>query len=192
MNKKTSKAIISIVLIGILAPSILLSQGGDEGFRARLETILSKFTNYRFGEISVYQIKDMKDIRAAIKTKEEAEITEQVTSEDCIKNGDKTVLNFVENGVRSGSSIAEVTRDMLQRGMPVPPDLDCIYNYYASKTVVQKQLRTAYVITTRMYPGQIEPNVIIALIVSENDDPFIEKNIGNPTPTNIYTYPELK
>jgi hypothetical protein len=56
--------------------------------------------------------------------------------------------------------------------MPVPTDLDCIYNYYASKTVVQKQLRTAYVITTRMYPGQIEPNVIIALIVSENDDPL--------------------
>jgi len=192
MYKKISKAIINIVCIAILAPSFLLSQGGDEGFRSRLESILSKFTNYRFGEISVYQIKDMKDVRAAIKTKEEAEITEQTTSEDCIKNADKTILNFVENGVRNGNSVAEVTRDMLQRGMPVPTDLDCIYNYYASKTVVQKQLRTAYVITTRMYPGQIEPNVIIALIVSENDDPFIEKNIGNPTPTNIYTYPELK
>ena len=192
MIKKTSKAIISIIVIGILAPSFLLSQGGDEGFRARLETILTKFTNYRFSEVSVYQIKDMKDIRAAIKTKEEAETMEQVVNEDCIKNGDRAILNFVESEVRNGSSVAEVTRNMLQRGMPIPADLDCIYNYYASRTVVQRQLRTAYAVTTKMYPGQIEPNVIIALIVSENDEAFIDKNIGNPSPTNIYTYPELK
>lgn len=192
MIQKTSKAIISIIVIGILAPSFLLSQGGDEGFRARLETILSKFTNYRFGEVSIYQIKDMKDIRAAIKTKEEAETMEQVVSEDCIKNGERTILNFVESEVLNGSSVAEVQRNMLQRGMPIPEDLDCIYNYYASRTVVQRQLRTAYAITTKMYPGQIEPNVIIALIVSENDEPYIDKNIGNPSPSNIYTYPELK
>lgn len=192
MIQKTSKAIISIIVIGILAPSFLLSQGGDEGFRARLETILSKFTNYRYGEVSIYQIKDMKDIRAAIKTKEEAETMEQVVSEDCIKNGERTILNFVQSEVLNGSSVAEVQRNMLQRGMPIPEDLDCIYNYYASRTVVQRQLRTAYAITTKMYPGQIEPNVIIALIVSENDEPYIDKNIGNPSPSNIYTYPELK
>lgn len=192
MIKKTAKVLISIIVIGFLAPSFLLSQGGDEGFRSRLESILSKYTNYRFGEISVYQIKDMKDVRAAIKTKEEAETMQQTTNEDCIQNGEKNILNFVENEVREGKSLSEVTRDMLQRGMIIPPDLDCIYNVYASMTIVQRQLRTAYAITTRMSPGQVEPNVIIALIVSEGDDAFMDRNIGNPPPSNIYTYPELK
>lgn len=194
MNKKLLIGIVA--LIAILANTMFtFAQGGDEAFRVRLESIFSKFKNYRFSEIAIYKIKDIKDIRNAIKTKEDdaggpTDATGEV--DDCIKNGDKNVLQFIDNQAKDGKSINEVRREMLGRGMSIPPDLDCIYNYYAKRGMIQvKQLRSAYAVTTRMQTDQLIPSTIIALIVSTEDNDIIEKNIDNPSPGNVYTYPEL-
>lgn len=196
MNKKRIIIVTSLVVTLFLTSLPVFSQGGDENFRIRLENILTKFKNYRFGEISVYKIKDMKDIRSAIKAKEEQEGVggnTEVETDACVKNADKTIANFVENATRENQTINEVRRDMLQRGMTIPPDLDCIFNYFEKKqTGPMKQLRSAYVVTTRMSPGQIEPSMIIGLIVSVDDEEQMDKNIGTVAPNNVYTYPELK
>ncbi len=194
MNKKLLIGIVAIIVL--LANSLpTIAQGGDEAFRVKLESIFSKFKNYRFSEIAIYKIKDMKDIRNAIKSKEDETGTPtDATGEvdNCIKNGDKNILQFVENQTKDQKTINEIRREMLGRGMTIPPDLDCIYNYYSKKTQIQtKQLRSAYAITTRMQPDQIEPSTIIALIVSTEENELIEKNLDNPSPGNVYTYPEL-
>lgn len=193
MNKKLLTGVLALTAI-LLNTMFTFAQGGDEAFRVRLESIFSKFKNYRFSEIAIYKVKDMKDIRNAIKTKEDDLGTTDVTGEidDCIKKGEKNVLQFVENQTKDGKSLNEVRREMLGRGMSIPPDLDCIYNYYAKKTQIQtKQLRSAYAIVTRMAPEQMIPSTIIALIVSTEDNEVIEKNLDNPSPGNVYTYPEL-
>ncbi len=189
--------VITVILFSMLVPSLpAFAQGGDESFRVHLESILSKFKNYRFSEIAIYKIKDIKDIRNAIKTKEDESGNNTGQGgevPECIKSGEKNVTTFVDNQLKEGKTINEVRREMLQRGMTIPPDLDCIYNYYASRSgPVVKQLRTVYAVTTRLKQDQIEPNVIIALIVSTEDNEFIDKNIDNPSPSNVYTYPELK
>jgi hypothetical protein len=198
MNKKTLIVVTGLIVVFFVSSLHVFAQGGDEGFRVRLESILSKFKNYRFSEISIYKIKDIKDIRNAIKAKESQDNTNiddqsGAVVDDCVKKGDKAILNFVDNATKEGMSIAQLRREMLSRGMVIPPDIECIYNYYSKKTSGPvKQLRTAYAITTRMSPDQIEPNTIIALIVSTEDNDQLQKNIDNPTPTNVYTYPELK
>jgi len=196
MNKKTLLVTTFLIVVVFFSSIPIRAQGGDEGFRVRLESIFSKFKNYRFSEISIYKIKDIKDIRNAIKTKEAADnnvANDNTEADDCIKKGEKAILNYVDNAVKEGNSISQVRRDMLSRGMVIPPDLDCIYNYYAKKiSGPVKQLRSAYAITTRMTPDQIEPNVILGLIVSTEDNEMLEKNIDNPSPNNVYTYPELK
>jgi hypothetical protein len=197
MNKKTLIVVTSLLAVFLFSSVSVFSQGGDEAFRVRLESILTNFKNYRFSEVSIYKIKDIKDIRNAIKAKEEQEGTGagevQGETDDCVKNADKAIANFVENATREGQSISQVRRDMLGRGMTIPADLDCIFMYYDKKQMgVQKPLKNAYAVTTRMMPGQIEPNIIIGLIVTTEDEEFIEKNISSSAPGNVYTYPELK
>lgn len=199
MNKKTLIVVTSLIVAFLFSSIEVYSQGGDESFRVRLESILTNFKNYRFSEVSVYKIKDIKDIRNAIKAKEEAEGFGGEESQgggeipDCVKNADKAIANFVENATREGQSISQVRRDMLGRGMSIPADLDCIFTYYDRKQIgVQKQLKNAYVVTTHMFPGQIEPTFIIGMIVTTEDEEFIDKNIGTANPNNVYTYPELK
>ncbi len=189
--------IISVILFSVLVSSLpAFAQGGDEAFRVHLESILSKFKNYRFSEIAIYKVKDMKDIRNAIKTKddESGNNTGQGGElPECVKNGEKDITTYVNNQVKANQTVNQIRRDMLARGMSIPVDLDCIYDYYSSiNTAAVKQLRTAYAVTTRLKQDQIEPDVIIALIVSTEDNEFIDKNIDNPSPSNVYTYPELK
>ena len=194
MNKRNLIIVASLLTFLLLSSVETFAQEGDVAFRMRLETILTNFKNYRFSEVSVYRVKDMKDIRTVIKAKEDAMIGggEQGTDE-CVKNADKAVTNFVENATREGASINQVRRDMLGRGMSIPDDLDCIFNYYNSRVLgAIKQLRNAYAVTTRMRPGQIEPNVIIGLIVTTEDESYVDKNIGTVSASNVYTYPELK
>lgn len=193
MNK-TKLLFKAVVSLFILNSMFLFSQGGDEAFRVRLESILSKFKNYRFSEIAIYKIKDIKDVRNAIKSKEDETTPTNPQGgepDQCVKNADKTILQYVDNQVKEGKSLNEIRRDMLGRGMSIPPDIECIVNFYLNKSAGPvKQLRSAYAITTRMTTDQIVPGTIIALIVS-TDDESIEKNLNQPAPASIYTYPEL-
>lgn len=196
MFKKTTFIVVLIAALFLTLPERSEAQVGDESFRMKLESILFNFKNYRFSNISVYSLKDQKDIRRIIKERDEAATlgTMGVTAdEECLKGVDIAVLQFIETGVNNGDNEAAIRRNLFGRSLPVPEAFDCIYNYYRSKdTGPIAQVRNVYMVTTRKEREALTPNTIIAMIVSYSDERNLVKNINRPSPTNVFTHPELK
>lgn len=197
LNKKFL-IIVSLALFSLIIQYQSYAQT-EESFRMQLESILQKFKNYRFSNISVWRLTDIKDVRKIIKLRDEAEsitTTGGEVNEDCLKGQDNLVLQLIQAGVNEGKSQTAIARDFLARGIPQPPQAiyECIYNYYYLKlSGPSKQIRSVYVITTRKTSDQLVPNTIIGVIVSYDDNEFDhKKNVNNASPNNIFTYPELK
>jgi hypothetical protein len=196
MRKRISLSILSVLVLSLFVQNIAEAQV-DGNFRMKLESILSRFKNYRYSQISIYEISDIQQIRKAIKAQEELEGlgamgAEATADASVVAELDGAVANAIERGVQSGQTETQVQRQLIMNGLPVPENLTAVYNYYYSRiAVATKQLRNAYVITTRMTPDKIVPHTIIAMIVSYEDETFIEDNIDNPNPGNVYTRPEL-
>src|SRR5690606_21521359 len=117
MMKKISSLIISSLFLGI-AMSFVANAQMDESFRIKLESVLYKFKNYRYSTISIYKIKDIGDIRKAIRTQEEALTRRNVSAgTECVKTADPALKNFVQGQVDAGASSSQVKREMVNRGM---------------------------------------------------------------------------
>jgi hypothetical protein len=168
----------------------------DETYRIQLESVLHRFKNYRFSNISIYEVKDVKDVRNAIKSKEEQKAAATAGGDadaECVQKADKSIVNFVKNQVKQGNTKAQIQRNMFQRNMMPPPEFDCIYQYYKSQERgAERVIRNAYIITTRKSQAQIVPPTIIALIVTLDDEEDLKKNIDRPSPSDVYTAPELE
>jgi len=191
MMKKISSLIIGSIILSI-AMSFNANSQIDETFRTRLESILSKFKNYRYSTISIYRIKESGDIRKAIRAEDEKLTRRNVTAgTDCVKNADPNVRNFVESQLAMGNSSSAIKRELVNRGIAIPDDIDCIIEALQGDGGALPNVRNAYVVTTRMHRDQIEPSSIIAMIVSYEDEELIEKSVGQVMPRNIYTNPEL-
>ena len=67
LSRILSRILLGLFLIGLIPVAGLRAQ--DESFRIKLESILYRFVNYRFSNISVYEMKDIKDIRKALDRK---------------------------------------------------------------------------------------------------------------------------
>ncbi|MGE5480155.1 MAG: hypothetical protein ACM3U1_06970 [Chloroflexota bacterium] len=195
----TKKFLVPALLAAILlaaAPGTQLRSQGDEAFRIKLESIFYKFKNYRFSTISIYRLRDIKDIRNAIKAREDAQAGGGEVKEgnaDCVNKADRAITSLVESEVNQGASFLGVQRALLTRGLDAPADLQCIYDYYMSRTqVAVKQIKNVYAVTTRMSDrDQMVPSTIIGVIVSYDDNEDIKRNVDPANPTNIFTYPEL-
>lgn len=189
--KRASK-VFFFLAVWILFP--IFSNAQDEATRTELELILSRFSNYRFGSISIYKVKNIGDIRRAIKLREERASGVQI-DEKILKSVDAKILEEVENGVRGGSDIREIVQSIERKGIIAPERtvLDQIYQYYRKKIEggTEQRIENAFLVTTRTPVGEI-PKTIIALIVTYNPSPSLEKNLKNVGSNDIYTYDEMK
>ncbi len=189
--KKLSSLIISCLILTIAASSVSNAQI-DESFKIKLESILTKFKNYRYSTISIYRVRDIGDIRNAIRKQEEVSTRKNVTSgTDCVKNAEPSTITFVQSQVDGGKSSLDIKREMVNRGITIPDDIDCIIDALQGSGEVIPTVRNVYVVTTRMAREQLEPTSVIAMIVSFEDEEGVERNIRQVTPKNVYTNPEL-
>lgn len=190
MLKKLSSILIGIICIGILASSGAQGQV-EESLRIKLENVLYKFRNYRYSTISIYRIKDIKDIRDAIKAKDkEANEQSMAGSSECVKKADPNLIISIKSAIDKGSGATAVKMDLAAKGDAIPDDFDCIFDAISKGDVQDRPYKNAYVITTRMAMDQIEPSTIIALIITKEDDDM-QKNINIVSAKDIYTNPEM-
>ncbi len=194
MIRNISKIVVGVLLISFILP--VLANGQDESFRIKLESILFRFKNYRFSNVALYELKDAKDVRKAIQTKErkkKAAETGAEASEECVKTADPAIASMIESGVQRGESSARIQRQIIGRGLALPEQFECIFNYYESQQMGPEEiLRKAYVVTTRVSKGEAVPNTLIAMIVSYEDEDRLVRSIDRPNPKNVYTYNEMK
>ena len=194
MIRNISKLVVGVLLLSMILP--VLANGQDESFRIKLESILFRFKNYRFSNVALYELKDAKDVRNAIQTKErkkKAAETGAEASEECVKTADPAIASMIESGVQRGESSARIQRSIIGRGLALPEQFDCIYNYYESQQMGPEEiLRKAYVVTTRVTKGEAVPNTLIAMIVSYEDEDRLARSIDRPNPKNVFTYNEMK
>jgi len=191
-NMRNHKFILVAILLGALFLQPIYSQ--DEATRTEMEQILGRFSNYRFGNISIYRLKNIGDIRKALKLRQEKAAGVQI-NEEILKAVDQAILKIIEDGVLADESMREILQAIDARGLTPPEQsiMEQLYQYYKLKHQGAAEARpeNAYLITTRAKPGEI-PEFIIALIISYNASGDMEKQLKSIGPGDIYTYDEMK
>ncbi len=181
-----------VLFLGIVFISTLKAQ--DEATRTEMEQILSRFSNYRFGNISIYRLKNIGEIRRAIQLRQQKSAGVQI-SEEILKSIPNEILTIIEDGVRADESLREITTAIENRGYTPPESsiLEQAYQFYRLKYqgAAEQRPENAYLITTRTKPGEI-PSLIIALLISYSQSQDIEKSLRTIGPNDIYTYDEMK
>ncbi len=190
MKRNGFKFVVPLLIILLLSP--LFAQ--DEASRTEMEQILGRFSNYRFGNISLYRLKNIGDIRRAIRMRQEKAAGVQI-SEDILKSIPQDVLSIIEDGVRADESLREISKAIEDRGL-TPPEatlLEQAYQYFRAKYIgaAEQRIENAYLVTPRSKAGEV-PNFIIALIISYSQSQELEKSLRNIGPNDIYTYDEMK
>lgn len=191
-NMRNHRFILVAVLLGALFLQPIYSQ--DEATRTEMEQILGRFSNYRFGNISIYRLKNIGDIRKALKLRQEKAAGVQI-NEEILKTVEQAILKIIEDGVLADESMREILQAIDARGFTPPEQsiMEQLYQYYKLKHQGAAEARpeNAYLITTRAKPGEI-PEFIIALIISYNASGDMEKQLKSIGPGDIYTYDEMK
>lgn len=191
-NMRNHRFILVAILLGALFLQPIYSQ--DEATRTEMEQILGRFSNYRFGNISIYRLKNIGDIRKALKLRQEKAAGVQI-NEGILKAVDQAILKIIEDGVVADESMREILQAIDARGFTPPEQsiMEQLYQYYKLKHQGAAEARpeNAYLITTRAKPGEI-PEFIIALIISYNASGDMEKQLKSIGPGDIYTYDEMK
>ncbi|MBX3045244.1 MAG: hypothetical protein KIT33_10515 [Candidatus Kapabacteria bacterium] len=193
MINKISKLVLCLTLLSVILPAGLQSQG-DESFRLKLESILYSYKNYRFSMVSVYKLKDIRDVSKLIREKDAAEMGGEAAAVDAsaTQGVDAATLQLIQRGAQAGDPLITVQRTLASRGIAIPTNVEDIYNFYAPKIGDTRRVRNVYVVTTRKAPDAIMPHNLIAMIVDYEDAATMKKQLDNSSPKNIYTYPELK
>ncbi len=197
------KNIIRTVVFSLAALTILVSlpvnkaygQDVDESFRIKTESVLHRFTNYRFSKISLFKVKDVGQLRKAIQSKERSEKMDAGTEEQekILNSATQAAKQIISTGIDQGFSKGKIQRNFFQRGEPIPENFDQVYSIIESqKSGSVKVLRNGYLITNRMSAKEDIPEVIIGLIINYEDEETLKKNIDRPSAKNIYTYDEMK
>ncbi|ROL60218.1 hypothetical protein D9V87_02350 [Bacteroidetes/Chlorobi group bacterium MS-B_bin-24] len=191
-NMRNHRFILVAVLLGALFLQPIYSQ--DEATRTEMEQILGRFSNYRFGNISIFRLKNIGDIRKALKLRQEKAAGVQI-NEEILKTVEQAILKIIEDGVLADESMREILQAIDARGFTPPEQsiMEQLYQYYKLKHQGAAEARpeNAYLITTRAKPGEI-PEFIIALIISYNASGDMEKQLKSIGPGDIYTYDEMK
>lgn len=189
---KKARLRIFVVFLGFALIFTLKAQ--DEASRTEMEQILSRFSNYRFGNISIYRLKNIGEIRRAIQLRQQKSAGVQI-SEEILKSIPNEILTIIEDGVRADESLREITTSIENRGYtpPEPSILEQAYQFYRLKYqgAAEQRPENAYLITTRTKPGEL-PSLIIALLISYSQSQDIEKSLRTIGPNDIYTYDEMK
>lgn len=183
-----------LTLISMILPAGTFSQG-DESFRLKLESILYSYKNYRFSLVSVYKMKDPREVVKLIRDKDAAELGEGTgvaADAEALKGVDATTLQVIEREAKAGQSLMNVQRALVQRSLPIPENVEAIFQYYKPTVGGDRRVRNVYVVTTRKAKDAVMPHNLIAMIIDYDDEATLKKQLDNASPKNIYTHPELK
>jgi hypothetical protein len=117
-NMRNHRFILVAILLGALFLQPIYSQ--DEATRTEMEQILGRFSNYRFGNISIYRLKNIGDIRKALKLRQEKAAGVQI-NEEILKAVDQAILKIIEDGVLADESMREILQAIDARGFTNHP-----------------------------------------------------------------------
>lgn len=190
MNGKI-KNLIFLVIVAVLMSGMNWAQG-LEPTKQEVESILSRFINYRFGTVSVFKIKNPSDVKRALRTKSEVGAGKK-EAEDELKKIDPVIASIIKRGAEAGDPCDKIREEILNQGY-IPPEaslFDKICGGLKSGGATLDQVENAYIVTTRQEKGQI-PSTIIALITSDRAGDDIEKNLRSRGTADIYTFDEMK
>ncbi|MFH1050120.1 MAG: hypothetical protein V1779_04210 [bacterium] len=189
MKKIIYAALIFVLLFGLDSGALAQEPGKTE-----MKQLLKKFKNYRFGSIALYQITNITEIRKAVEQKNQASSGTQQVSDEAIKGIDDALKQQVQSEVKLGRSMDEIAANFIQANVNFnQADLTRAYNYYLAKESVasQEKIENIFVITSKPIKGEI-PKTIIGMITSTDMSDKLEINLKNVSPSNIYTYDELR
>ena len=193
--KKTIRYSTIITVISLVLAGSLFAQ--DPVSKNELESVLGRFSNYRYGTVSIWKFKneDLAKIRETLKEFEVAESGEAADVADLLKNVDQRIVNQTRECVLGGidnencyDNIAAAYNDL---EMPSWDEYVRIYEAIrkSNDPTNTQVVKSAYLVTTRgtkEYKG-----TIIATIVSYQDD-NIGINLEGPNNRDIYTSEEMK
>ncbi|MDD3125567.1 MAG: hypothetical protein PHV24_07090 [Candidatus Kapabacteria bacterium] len=193
--KKIIRYSTLLALISFVFAGSVLAQ--DPVSKSDLEGVLSRFSNYRYGTVSIWKFKneDRDKIRETLKEYQIAESGEAEVSSEILANVDPRIISKTEECVLGGTPNENCYEDIEMSFTDITlPSWDEYVNIYEairkSKFEVDSRvIRTAYLVTTRGttdYRG-----TIIAIIVSTQDD-VIGVNLEGPNNKDIYIPEELK
>lgn len=197
INKKLSMilALVSLVLL----PSVIFSQATrvDE-----IQSVLSRFKQYRFGAVNVYEISNIADIKKIMDAKKTEASGGAVIEgvEELLSSVSEQILNLIKQGVLDGQPSSMIQQNISMQGFD-PPPMDVFENIFKhfESTLLSSgpQLdMKVYVITTQPEKVGELPSEIIATIIVEK--PFedmkseIKSNLDLVDPSNIYSYRMMK
>lgn len=187
---------LMIVLSVVFATESLFAQ--EFVAKGELESILSRFSNYRYGTVTIWKFKneDRDIIREAIKISQESASGSQSSSAEILAKVDSRILKKTEDGVRAGMPTDDILDDIEMSfqdiTLPSAAEFDVIYNAMRDQIFGgsgQKPIKTVYLVTTRGTKEKM--GTIIATIVSTLDD-YIDVNLESPNSQDIYVAEEMK
>lgn len=220
---KRIKEIVLIILIGIiLTPSALVwgqMPASDQAYKNKLESILSSFKNYRYSNISIYEldIQSLADLKLYDKAKQgaaagggveafdEKAMLQRFKDNQDLKDasghyGDKEYA-FIKDQARNQVSKNDILREMMMTkgwSQASMEDVEATYNYWKNADANQKKLEHVYVLTGRANNQDVDPTlgapipsyIISAMFVYTKDDNV--NTLNDVGIKDIYTEPELK
>ncbi len=192
------KTILITALIYFLCGTFaneLYSQGNSTVRKTALESILSKFSNYRYGNISIWKFidKDRIEINKAIK---DYEGKDDLTPKVDVSSYDKRIVDFIKNCHLGGTDCSTCYDDLFNTYPDIKiawEDFLNLCNSLVPNPITTKDIESVYLVTTRGYrseDGTVNAQ-IIALLASKKDK-TIGENLGSMTPETIYVPTEMK
>ncbi len=182
-----SAAALLLVSTGIaLNPVDSSAQGRNE-----IEQILKRFKNYRYGNITLYQLENpnLAAVRNILKT-DTKEATE--TGEDPMNKLDPAVQVQVRQAVQRLRNEVRVIRDLQSKGIVITAEIEAAVRSEVANLTRDRgpRIEDVYIVTTRAPRGEV--GTIIALIATTKGNPEIYQNLNVVTDADIYTIDELR
>lgn len=196
-NKKISLIITLIVLL-TFSPMIF-AQGGrvDE-----IQSVLSRFKQYRFGAVNVYEITSAQEIKEIMDAKKSAAEggSDLKEAEEILSSIKPEVQGLIKQGVIDGKTNSGIQQDIIMQGfdLPDPDTFKKVYDYFVStiiNTGPQLDMKV-YVVTTQPEKvGEIPAEIIATIIVEKPFEEMtsdIKENLEFVDPSMIYSYRMMK
>lgn len=183
MKERTALTIVFFFVAVLIA-----LQPQSVSCQPKVEEILTKIKSYRYGSIMLYELKDISELREAVKQSKEKKIN-NAANDTCEKSAPGNVKSIVQAGVADGQAQQAIATALIGAGLPTDY-LPCLYQLYSNTGAKDKDIQRAFALTTRPDEnGRIE---IIALLTSTEDESKVEKSIATLAEDDVFTLQEMK
>jgi hypothetical protein len=193
------KSFIIIVISLLIASPLLFSQNGrvDE-----IQNVLSRFKQYRFGAVNVYEIVNSAEIKEIMDAKKAAVDGggDLKKGEELLKSITPEVQNLIKEGVLGEKTLSGVQQDIIMQGYDLPEQdiFKEIYNYYIStliNTGPQLDMKVYVVTNQPSKVGELPSEIIATIIIEKAFEEMtsdLKDNLEFVDPSMIYSYRMMK